>query len=67
MKWILDTDTRNTQGYESTRFWEISNVTIIRDADPIKLRFTAHWTYGAEAGTTEIERENGENSFCLSW
>ena len=66
MKWIFDTDTRNTQGYESTRFWEISDLAIIRDCGPIKLRFTAHWTYGAEAGSMEIDKENRENSLCLS-
>lgn len=67
IKWTLDTDTRNTNGYESTRIWEISNLTITKNTDPIKLRFTGHWTYGAEAGSMEIDREDGENSFCLSW
>ena len=67
IKWTLDTDTRNTKGYESTRIWEISNMTIIKDSDPIKLRFTGHWTYGAETGSMEIDREDGKNSFCLSW
>ena len=65
--WTLDTDVRNTKGYETCRIWEISNVTITKDTDPIKIRFTGHWTYGAEAGSMEIDRENGENSFCLSW
>ena len=67
IKWTLDTDVRNTKGYESCRIWELSNVTITKDTDPIKIRFTGHWTYGAEAGSMEIDRENGENSFCLSW
>ena len=67
VKWTLDTDTRNTKGYESTRIWKISNVTITKKTDPIKLNFAGHWTYGAEAGSMEIEREDGENSFCLSW
>ncbi len=67
IKWTLDTDTRNTKGYESTRIWEISNVTITKDSDPIILRFKGLWTYGAEAGSMEIDREDGENSFCLSW
>lgn len=65
--WTLDTDVRNTKGYETCRIWEISNVTITKDTNPIKIRFTGHWTYGAEAGSMEIDRENGENSFCLSW
>lgn len=67
VKWTLDTDVRNTKGYESCRIWELSNVTITKDTDPIKLRFTGHWTYGGEAGSMEIDRENGENNFCLSW
>nr|WP_299383092.1 hypothetical protein [Allomuricauda sp.] len=67
IKWTLDTDTRNTKGYESEQIWEISNLSITKTADPIKLEFTAHWTYGAEAGWMEINRENGKNSFCLSW
>lgn len=67
IKWTLDTDVRNTKGYESCRIWEISNINITKDTDPIKLRFTGHWTYGEEAGSMEIDRENGENSFCLSW
>ncbi|WP_299007479.1 hypothetical protein [uncultured Tenacibaculum sp.] len=67
VKWTLDTDTRNTKGYESTGIWEISNVIITKDSDPIKLRFTGHWTYGAEAGSMEIDRDNGDNKFCLSW
>jgi hypothetical protein len=67
VKWTLDTDVRNTKGFESCRIWELSNVTVTKDTDPIKLRFTGHWTYGAEAGSMEIDRRNGENSFCLSW
>ena len=65
--WTLDTDVRNTKGYETCRIWEISNVKITKDTDQIKLRFTGHWTFGAEAGSMEIDRKNGENSFCLSW
>jgi len=67
VKWTLDTDTRNTKGYESTRIWKISNVTVTKNTDPIKLNFAGHWTYGAEAGSMEIDRDDGENSFCLSW
>ena len=67
VKWTLDTDVRNTKGYESCRIWKISNITIKKDTDLIKLSFTGYWTYGAEAGSMEIDRENGKNSFCLSW
>ncbi|WP_271424167.1 hypothetical protein [Aequorivita sinensis] len=67
IKWTLDTDTRNTKGYESTRIWKISNVTVTKNSDPIKLNFAGHWTYGAEAGSMEISRDDGANSFCLSW
>ena len=67
VKWNLDTDTRNTKGYESTRIWKISNVTVTKNTDPIKLNFAGHWTYGVEAGSMEIDRDDGENSFCLSW
>ncbi len=67
IKWTLDTDTRNTKGYESTRIWKISNVMVTKNSDPIKLNFAGHWTYGAEAGSMEISRDDGENSFCLSW
>ena len=67
VKWTLDTDVRNTEGFESTRIWEISNITIEKKTDPIKLVFTGHWTYGAEHGSMEIDREDGENEFCLSW
>lgn len=67
VKWTLDTDTRNTKGYEHTRIWKISDVKITKKTDPIKLRFIAYWTYGGEAGSMEINRKNGKNSFCLSW
>ena len=64
--WNLDMDVRQTKGYETCMLWEISNVTI-RNSNPIKLSFTGHWTYGAEAGSMKINRKNGKNSFCLSW
>lgn len=67
VKWALDMDVRNTVGYETCRIWEISNLTVTNDTDPIALSFAGHWTYGTEAGSMEIDRENGENSFCLSW
>ncbi len=67
VKWTLDTDVRNTEGWESTRIWEISNVRIENKTDPIKLVFIGHWTYGAERGSMEIDRDDGENDFCLSW
>ena len=65
--WTLDTDVRNTKGFETCRIWKISNVTITKDTDPIKLTFLGHWTYGAERGSMEINRKSGDNSFCLSW
>ena len=67
VKWTLDMDVRNTEGYETCRIWEISNVTVTNDTDPITLSFAGHWTYGTEAGSIEIDRENGDNTFCLSW
>ncbi len=66
-KWILDTDTRNTKGYEYTRIWEISNVTIEKETSEIHLSFVGHWTFGAERGKITIDRKDGENKFCLSW
>jgi hypothetical protein len=65
--WTLDTDVRNTKGFETCRIWEISRLTVTKDTDPIKLTFLGHWTYGAERGAMEIDRETGDNSFCLSW
>jgi len=67
VKWTLDTDTRNTKGYEKTRIWNISNVKVSNGTDPIELRFTGHWTYGSEFGSMRIDRNDGDNSFCLSW
>lgn len=67
VKWTLDTDVRNTKGYETCKIWEISSVTVTKNTDPIKLNFAGHWTYGAEAGSMEIDRQDGKNSFCLSW
>jgi len=67
VKWTLDTDVRNTKEYESCRIWEIKNVTINKGSNPIKISFTAYWTYGAEAGFMEIDRKDGDNWFCLSW
>ncbi|MBA3665868.1 MAG: hypothetical protein H0W61_16940 [Bacteroidetes bacterium] len=65
--WSLDTDVRNTKKYKDCRIWNISNVTVTKDSNPIELSFIAHWTYGAERGTMEIDRKTGDNSFCLSW
>ncbi|WP_028890469.1 hypothetical protein [Tenacibaculum ovolyticum] len=67
VKWTLDMNTQNTKGYESTNIWKISNVSFEKKTDPIKLLFTGHWTFGAEQGSMEIDRENGNNKFCLSW
>lgn len=66
-KWTLDTDVRNTKGFETCRIWEISSVIITNNSDPIKLSFLGHWTYGSESGSMEIGRKTGDNSFCLSW
>lgn len=66
LSWILDTDVSKTEGYEGTRIWEISNISI-DDGSQINLRFTGHWTYGAEAGSMQIDKKTGKNSFCLSW
>jgi len=65
--WTLDTDVRNTTGFESCRIWEISKIKIINGSNPIKLQFLGHWTYGIEHGSMEIDRKSGDNSFCLSW
>lgn len=67
VKWTLNTDVRNTDGYQTSTIREVYNVSILQDTDPIKLKFTANWTGGAEAGSINIDRESGENSFCLSW
>ena len=67
IKWTLDTDTRNTKEYANTRIWNIRKVEILNKSNPIELQFFADWTYGAESGSMEIDRINGENSFCLSW
>lgn len=67
VKWTLDTDVRNTEGYETCRIWKIDNVTVTKDSNPIKLTFTGYWTFGAERGSMEIDRTTGDNSFCLSW
>lgn len=67
IKWTLDTDTRNTVGYETTEIWKITNLTITINNDPIKLKFIGYWTFGGEAGSMEIDRDDGDNSFCLSW
>lgn len=67
LQWVLDTDVRNTEGYESARIWEISHVTVVNGTDPIELNFLGHWTYGVEQGSIEIDRDTGDNSFCLSW
>jgi hypothetical protein len=67
VKWTLDTDVRNTKDYKKCRIWKISDLVIMNNSDPIQLSFTADWSFGAERGTMEINRSNGDNSFCLSW
>jgi hypothetical protein len=64
--WNLDMDVSQTNGYETCMLWKISNLTIT-NGNPIRLSFTGHWTYGAEAGSMKINRKTGKNSFCLSW
>lgn len=65
--WTLDMDTSKTEGYETTEIWNISNVNITKDSDQIELNFLSFWTSGYEAGWMEIDRDSGENKFCLSW
>ena len=65
--WTLDTDTRNTEGYESTSIWELNQIKIEENANSIQLNFIAYWTFGGERGSMQIDRNSGKNSFCLSW
>lgn len=37
IKWSLGADIRNMKGYESFRIWKLSNLTVTKDTDPIKL------------------------------
>ena len=67
MYFAVYTDTQKTEGYESTSIWELSEVEITENTNPIKLKFIGHWTFGGERGSMEINRANGSNSFCLSW
>lgn len=67
VKWTLDTDVRNTKGFEKCWIREIENVRITEEANSIRLAFLAYWTYGGEAGSMQIDRETGANTFCLSW
>ena len=67
VKSSLDMDTRNTLGYEATTLQKLSEVVITRKNNPIEMKFISHWTFGAEVGSMEINRKNGENTFCLSW
>ena len=67
VKWTLDTDVKNTEGYETCWIKKIENVKITKRTNPIKFTFTGYWTFGAERGSMVINRKNGENSFCLSW
>ncbi len=67
IKWTLDTDISKTKGYENCKLWKLSELKIDEDWSDINLTFYGNWTYGSEAGSMEIDREDGENSFCLSW
>lgn len=66
-KWTLDTDLRNTKGYKNSRIGNIYNVDLKASPTTIKLNFVAYWSYGHESGYMEINRKNGDNTFCLSW
>ena len=56
VKWTLDTDTRNTKGYEYTRIWKLDKIRITKKTDPIELEFIGFWTYGAETGWKLTEK-----------
>ena len=67
IKWTLDTDVRNTKGYEYCRISSINDLKVIESSNELELEFYAVWTYGAESGSMNIEKEGGDNKFCLSW
>ncbi|SDY07998.1 hypothetical protein SAMN05444411_12010 [Lutibacter oricola] len=67
IEWILDTDVRNTKGYETCRISSINDLKIINDSNKIEIEFYAVWTYGAESGWMKIDKNGGDNKFCLSW
>lgn len=67
VKWTLEMDVSKNRGYETCSLWELSNVSVSNAKDPIRLTFIGHWTYGAEHGSMTIDRDDGDNSYCLSW
>ncbi|WP_299122449.1 hypothetical protein [uncultured Tenacibaculum sp.] len=67
IKWVLDTDVRSTKGYENCRISSINDLKINESSKGLNLKFYALWTYGAERGSMNIEKKNGDNKFCLSW
>lgn len=66
-KWTLDTDVRNTKGFETCRIWKLNELRVTEGWFSIDVTFYAEWTYGSEIGSIEIDKTDGENTFCLSW
>ena len=64
--WSLNMNTQNTKGYENTHLTRLSQVTIKENDKNIDLKFNALWTFGSESGNMRIDRESGNNWFCLS-
>ncbi len=67
IKWKLDFDLQNSGECENCSITKIDNIKITNNDNPIVIQFAAHWTFGAEGGTMKIDRENGDNTFCVSW
>jgi len=67
IKWIIDMDVSKTEGFESCKLWEVSDIKITNPSNPIRFTFIGYWTYGGELGSININRKNGKNKFCLSW
>ncbi len=65
--WTLDTDVKNTPGYETCEINAINDLKVSESWEEINLSFYASWTYGGERGSMEIDKSDGDNSFCLSW
>lgn len=65
--WTLEMDVSRLENFSNCMLWEVSDVTLQKDADPIEMTFIGDWTYGAERGWMEIDRTDGSNEFCLSW
>lgn len=65
LKWTLDMDLKivNENYYISS----ISISDVSETKEEIILNFHADWNYGYERGWMTINKENGDNEFCLSW